>query len=284
MTAQFSFYNRSDSATLSAGSWSAGAPLANLQQGLLSLRARSSNALAASTQFRIDLANTTTIVRLFALARHNLSTAATYRVTAGTTAGGTEVYDSGTLDAWPAVYLPEELEWEDDNFWSGQITADEAEGYPISLIHDCGASYRARYWTFYCTDTSNADGYVELARLWLGPIWSPQINYTPGAGFAWEARDVSEYSLGGVRWTEARPPARVLRLTFKDLSDVEAHGAILDAQRRLGFAGELWVIPDPSDTARGFKRNFLAHFRKLDPIVEAFADRHETNFEMEENL
>ncbi len=284
MPIQFSFYNRADAATLSAGSWQAGAPLANLQQEFLSLRARSTNDDAASTQFRVDLGNTTTIVRLLAIARHNLSTDATYRITAGTTAGASDVYDSGTLDVWPAVYLPQELEWEDDNFWTGQIAASETEGYPISLEHDCGENVRARYWTLAFTDTTNPDGYVELARLWMGPIWEPLRSFAYGAAFGWEARDVSEQSLGGVLFHDRRDPARVLRFTLKALTTTEALGAVLDAQRRLGTAGQLWVRPDPADTARAFKRNFLAHSRRVDPITQAFRNLHEVSYELEEIL
>lgn len=284
MAIQFSFYNRADTATLSAGSWSAGAPLTNLQQSLLSLRARSSDALAASTQMRIDLGNTTTVVRLIAFARHNMTTAATYQITAGTTAGAADSYDSGTLDVWPAVYQSEELEWEDDNFWTGQISAADVAGYPISFEHDCGENVRARYWTIYFTDTANTAGYVELARLWMGPIWEPARNYAFGAGFGWEIRTVNEYSLGGVMFSDVRAPARVLSLRLPHLTATEAFGAVLDAQRRLGTDGELWVIPAPTDTARRFKRNFLAHFRKLDPIRQAFTNLHETALELEELL
>jgi hypothetical protein len=185
---------------------------------------------------------------------------------------------------WPAVYLPEDLEWEDDNWCTGQISASEIEGYPISLMHDCGSNIQARYWRLQITDESNADGYIELARLWMGPLWSPQINYDFGVQFGWEPRSVSEYSLGGVRFTEPRPSARVLKLTLNSLSDAEAYGTILDAQRRLGTAAELVVIPDPADTARAIKRNFLAGFRAFDPLTQAFLDAHSASFEMEERL
>jgi hypothetical protein len=284
MPIQFSFANHADTATLSAGSWLAGAPLANLQQEFLSLRARSTNDDAASTQFRIDLGNATTVVRLFALARHNLTPDATYRVTAGTTAGASNLYDSGTLAAWPSVYASLDLPWEAPNFWLGQITAAEAAGYPIGLVHDCGANIVARYWTFYCTDTANPANYVEFARLWMGALWSPQRNYSCGAQFGWEARDVGEYSLGGVLFSERRAPARVLRLSLKGLNATEAYGVILDAQRRLGTAGQFWVIPQPNDTTRRFKRDFMAHFRKVDPITQAFARVYENALEMEEIL
>lgn len=284
MPISFSFTNHADTATLSGGSWLAGAPLTNLQQELISLRARSTNALAASTKIAVDFGNTTTIVRFIAVARHNLSLSATYRIKAGTTVGGTDVYDSGSQDVWPAIYLPQELEWEDDNFWTGQAGADEIDGYPIAGIHDTGANYRARYWTIEFTDTSNADGYVELARLWIGPLWSPVRNYAFGAEFGWESRDTSEYSLGGVVFSEARQPARVLKLSLKALTSTEAYGTLLDAQRRLGTSGQFWVIPELADLAHYFKRNFLARFRRADPITQAFRNIHETALEMEEIL
>lgn len=284
MTIQFSFYNRADAATLSAGSWQAGAPLTNLQQELLSLRARSTDALEASTQLRIDLGNATTVVRLVAVARHNMSLSATFRVTAGTTAGGTDVFDSGFQDVWQPVYASLDLPWEAPNFWFGRLSADEAEGYPINGFFDTGANYLARYWTIYFKDTANSDGYVEIARLWMGPVWSPQRNYALGAQFGWEARTASEYSLGGVAFHDVRDPARVLRVALKGLNATEAYGALLDVQRQIGTHGQFWVIPEPDDRVRGFKRNFMARFRKADPITQAFKPLFETQLEMEEIL
>ena len=45
-----------------------------------------------------------------------------------------------------------------------------------------------------------------------------------------------------------------------------------------------WQAFSPDDTARRFKRDFLARFRKLDPITQAFHDAHETVLELEEWL
>lgn len=283
MTIQFSFANLADAATLSAGSWQAGAPLANLQQEFLSKRARSTNDDLASTTIRIDF-GAVAIVRLVAIARHNLSRDATYRVFGGSTAGSGDIYDSGTLPVWPAIFLPQDLEWENDNFWTGQISAAETVGYPISLTHDCGGNILARYWRIDFADTTNPDGYVELARLWMGRVWSPTRNYSYGASLTWEARDISEQSLGGVLFHDRRDPARVFRFSLKALTTTEATGAPLDAQRLLGSAGQLWVVPEPADLARGFKRNMLARMRRADPIAQAFRNLHETAFELEEIL
>jgi len=115
---------------------SGSAPLANLQQHLLPKVARSVDLLVISTRLDIDLGSASIIVRFVALARHNITTSATYCITAGTTLGGFDLYDRIALPVWPAVYLPEDLEWEDDNWWEGQITAAEAESYPTALEHD----------------------------------------------------------------------------------------------------------------------------------------------------
>ena len=170
---QFQFYSKAPVATLSGGTWLAAAPLANLQQNLLSLRARSSNLLLASTKINIDLGVSNTPVRMIGVARHNLTRDALVRITAGTTPGGTDLYSTGWIPVWPAVYLPEDLEWEDDNFWTGQLSDDEIVGYPSHGMHDALGNIRARYWAIEINDTANPDGYVELAHLRLGTIWSP---------------------------------------------------------------------------------------------------------------
>jgi hypothetical protein len=124
---------------------SGSAPLANLQQHLLPKVARSVDLLVISTRLDIDLGSASIIVRFVALARHNITTSATYCITAGTTLGGFDLYDRIALPVWPAVYLPEDLEWEDDKWWEGQITAAEAESYPTALEHDVASNIRARY-------------------------------------------------------------------------------------------------------------------------------------------
>lgn len=283
---QFQFYDEAHNATLSGGSWLAGAPLTNLQvqPPQMSLRARSTNDALASTKFQIDLGATPAPFRMVGVARHNLSLDALVRITGGTSPAGSDVFDTGWLDVWPAVYLPEDLEWEDDNFWTGQLSADEIEGYPNAAMADLGANYTARYVTIEFDDTANPDGYVELAHLRLGKLWSPTGNFAPGSSFGWEDRTDSEYSLGGAIYSDVRPSARVLRLTLKRLTRVEGFGKLLDAQRILGTHTPFWVVPSPDDTVRGFKRNFLARFRRVDPITQAFHNVHELVLELEEWL
>ena len=140
----FAAVNLGDSAVLSGGSWQPGLPLANLQQPTLAYVARSVDALATSTRIDIDLGNATTVVRLLGVMRHNLSTAATYRVTAGSTVGGVDGYDSGSLPVWPRIYDYMDLPYGAPNWWSGQISDAEAVNYPLKLLHDTGSNCPAR--------------------------------------------------------------------------------------------------------------------------------------------
>ena len=81
------YANRIGAATISGGSWLAGAPASNVGTWALADTARSSNALTTSTKLRINHGSAVT-ARVLVLVRHNLSSAATVRWMRGTTAGG----------------------------------------------------------------------------------------------------------------------------------------------------------------------------------------------------
>ena len=78
-----SYKNFADTGTLSGGSWQTTLPVSNLQTRKLSQVARSLNATASSTQFRVDLGTDDYAVHLIGLFRHNFSVDATYRIVAG---------------------------------------------------------------------------------------------------------------------------------------------------------------------------------------------------------
>lgn len=279
-----SYANLADAATLSGGSWEAALPLASLQNRLQGKVARSTDDAAASTRIDVDLVDANKIVRLLGLVRHNCSILATYRITAGTSAGASDVYDSGALDVWPSVYLPGDLEWEDDNWWLGTISAEDAEGYPISLWHDAGANVQARYWRIAITDTDNAAGYVQAGRLWMGRVVSPEIGPRFGASLTWEARSEEERSLGGVLYFDERPSARVYTFELAALTNGEAMGWALDLQRVAGNSGEIVIIPDPDDAQRRIKRDILGRLRAMDPLTQFSHGYQSTGYTLEELL
>lgn len=260
--------NRIDEAVLSsAGAWQATLPLANLQDRVLATVARSNMILAVDPDIVMDLGQARRI-GVLALVAHNLSVGATVRVLADEAGDfATPIYDSGFLAVWPAGMLPPELlEWEDDNFWLGTVSAEVRAGYRAPYIHLLPASQIARYWKVVLHDPVNPDGYLQLGRLFISETWQPEVNFSQGAQLGFEDRSVALESLGGTEFFDQRAKYRVQRLALNWLSENEAYSRMLEMQRQLGQTGELLVIPDPSDLANMPQRAFLGRVQRLVPV------------------
>ena len=152
------YANRIGSATISGGSWLAGAPASNVGTWALADTARSSDALSTSTKLRINHGGAVT-ARV--LVRHNLSSAATVRWMRGTTAGGSDVADTGSVAAW--AFTP--------RAYDGAV-------YDVPLLQTEQTS--AQYDEIEITDTGNAAGYVEIGRVFVGPAFDPDIGQAYG--------------------------------------------------------------------------------------------------------
>lgn len=281
---QLSWRNYADTATLSAGSWVSTLPLTNMQRRPLSRVARSSDALTTSTKFRVQLSSATQIVRKVLIWGHTISQTGRIKILAGTTAGASDILDSDWLDVWPAL-APEDLEWEDPNWWFGLLSSDDIEGYPIRFAYDCGDNIQAEYWEIQIDDTSNAAGYIDIGRLWMGPFWQPAISYAPSASLVWEPRSDAQTSRGGVKYFDEQASVRVFSFQLDAITDAEAFGSVLELQRIAGSAREVVVIPDADDTAYAYKRDILGVLRRIEPLVQTdIVDRQTAAFEIEELL
>lgn len=276
------FPNLADEATLSGGTWSTGLPLANLQNRLLSRVARTANALAASTQFDTALVKDRP-VRVLVLVGHNLSLAATYRIRGATTADfAAPVYDSGWLEAWPAVYDTLSLEWEDDRWWDGRLTGEDLAGYIRNLICVLPVAAIARYWRIEMSDTTNAAGYIEIGRLFVSGQWQPVINMSYGMGLGYESNSLVEESIGGTEYFDKRKNNRVLKFGLDWLNHEDAHSRALEIQRQADIHGEIFVIPDADDSAHLLRRSFLGRLKTLSPIENPYYSTYKTAFEIKE--
>lgn len=271
--------NRSDDAVLSGGSWQA--PLANLQTRLLAEVARSTNLQAANTQLSIALTKERPAL-LLALVRHNLSRSATYRLTAGSAADLADLYDSGWLDVWPAIYPQSTLGWDSPSWWDGRIAEEDRAGYPANLVHVLSATVFARYWRLELSDADNPAGYVEAGRLYLAEQWQPIVNCSWGYGIGWEDKSGVEETLDGVEYFDQRPRYRVARFQLQHMSTDEAYGQAFELQRRQGVTGEVFLLSDPDDAIHRMRHSFLGRVRQLSPIEYASYNRHVTAFEIKE--
>lgn len=253
---------------LSGGSWQSDLPLTNLQDRRLHRVARSTDVLAASTQFDIDL-GVARDLRVFAILVLNATSAATVRVRLSNVASdfATPVYDSTAVAILPTG-----------------LTAEQLEGMNVWKTIVASADQAARYVRVEIADTSNPDGYVDVARVVIASGWQPSINMAQGASVGLESATVREETDGGAAVFTEKATRRTLQFTIPNISQDEAFGSAFDMQRIVGLAGQIHFVFDPDDTTHMHRRAMLCTLRRLTAIEYPFANYNSVPFELVEEL
>lgn len=280
------FYrNRADECTLSGGSYSAGAPLNSLLDRDVGNVARTTDTLAASTQFTAALSQLRPI-GVVAIIRTNCGRAATYRVRIYTDAGLTAlVYDSGTVDVWPAWMYPRgSVEWEDPRFWDGRPATEDLPYFSSDVIHPLASNVLGRYIKVEFSDSGNAAGYLEFGRLFVDDGWEPVWNISRGNAVGHEDLSTIAQTPVGKEFFTERDVRRYARFQLAWMTDAERWGRAFDMQRIAKTVNEVLYIRDPSET-HNLKRNaFMGRVRELSPIEDPFVNSNSTSYEIKEIL
>lgn len=266
----FAWGNLADKATLSGGSWTDGLPLGNLKNRKQARVARSTSLAPEATQFVIDL-GVSTIWRVIALVAHNFGLDAQWRVTAGSDAAVTSPsYDSGWVDAWPAVYGSDELEWESDNFWSGQYSAAELAGLNPTLIHRPDQLRSERYVKVEILDPLNVNSFVQIGRLFIANGWAATTGILVGAAFGLSDETEVQKAYGGAEIFDIKRRRREATIELAPLEESESYGKAFEMMRQAGIAGEVLFIWSGTDTSRALQRQFLGRMQRLNPIQHPY--------------
>lgn len=268
----------SDAGTFSGGSWVSTLPLANLVTKQVSRVARSTNALATSTKFVVDLGRPFSISQMI-LIGHNLSGTGAIRWRLSDSAGGSPAsYDVTTPALTPTIPFGS-LPW-GAMPWDG-IDPTIYPGGQIN-IHNIPESIYARYILIDITDTGNADGYVQIGRFLAGDPWSPRININWDSQIGYVDDSRVRRSLGGQLYVSEQRRRRQMAMQFDCLSENEA-AAALNMMLRLGVGGDLFVTYDSDDApAVLFQRSFYASMVKLDPTIHRYLDLYRWSLSVEE--
>lgn len=253
-------------ATFSGGNWSASFPLTNLQNNLLSKLARSTDATAAYTQFVVTYAAIKDC-QILALLNHNITYNGTIRVRGYSDAGLTTlVHDYGTQNVWPLT-----------------MSVDEYAVYPNNWIFPCTLA-SARYWKVEIVDTTNAAGYIQFGRFWLGPVaLNPQIGFPEGSQLGYESRTILNEALDGTPWfNRTALPRRSFVGTLPRLTAEEKRTALI-MQKTLDTSGEMIFVRNNADSAQDMLlQAFPCFARKVSPLRLAYLQNSEMPVEFVE--
>lgn len=260
-TCMLAYPDKTLNATLSEGSWLTALPLNNLKTTDLATVARSSDATTASTKFKVDFGSSQA-VRILSLYKHNLTDAATVKITGSNNSNMSAPVYAGSFVTVPAALT----------------------GYQKVYTLILSADTTARYWRIEISDTSNPAGYVQLARCLLMTAWTPTLNMSYGAGIQPVTDTERERTLGGVDYFDERDARRACKFSLDYLALTEAMQQ-LDLQMSLGIHSELLFVYTSDDTGQTLmRRSWLATLRELSAIEYPAYDRHSVAYEVMEIL
>lgn len=250
--ALFGFPRVTPNYTLSGGTWSVTYPLTHLLVLPLSKVARSTAATLVSTV--IDGTTTTPqTAGMIALVRHNLTLAATIKLTCWTTSARTVTSFVGAFESvWPAGWTMTATEQANAVWtWYKRFGAAGSAGLTVGAFR------------IEINDTANPAGYVQAGFVELSQVFEVRYNFEWGLqyGFNWRS-EVSE-AIGGAEYVDRRQKPRVVRGTFPNTIRSEAMTKHFEMQRQYDFNTPFLFVPMPDETAH-YPRTIMLG-RQMDP-------------------
>lgn len=251
-------------ATFSGGSYESEFPLELAKETPLTDVARTTDDTNASTQFAMTFSRRRTVGAI-AVGNHNLSVEGRvrYRVYNDESPRVLQ-HDSDWVDAWPAVFSSDELEWEDPNFWFGTPTAEDRARYTPTLIYLLPTPVIFGYQvTVEFDDGTNEDGYVQFGFAFVSNWWQPEQNVEDGFEFevddsassTTQARDGSEYH-------DKQKRFRRVSMDFTRLQEQEAFNQLYLNMTDLGTTGPLLFVYHQEASVYSIQRQFLARMSR----------------------
>lgn len=259
--------NLATDATLSGGVWSEDLPLGNLKTiRLVSEPARvADNSDLADSQFECDLGRSYPI-SVIALLGTTLDVAARIRLTLAEDATFSAVVQTvGWQDCFPALYATTQLEWEFDNWWTGQPEQADIDLYGGNVIVVLQTPVTCGALRVELDDTTNA-GETDIGHLFVARALPMEFNFAWGSEKAVAARSVVDEMPSGAEVIERRRSRRTLSLSYGFLTEDE-QARLADIAQRNGYQAPLIVVPDPGRPGAFFREVFLGRMAELPAVT-----------------
>lgn len=239
------FENLVDTATLSASSAVSTLPVTNLQDYEPSIVWRPTGCTAEYVQS--DLGSSQTVQAVIAW-NHNWTNASAVRLRVSDNSDmSSPTYDSGSVDGWTSIVGAGE----------GGAGLGGVGGAPVLSAFNQYRFYRVlllpsgtmgRYVRLDIVDPTNAAGYVQMGRLFIGGYVQPTINFSYGWKLGWKDLGSTVRTDSGSARLNRRGKYRTLDLTFDFLEEGEALTWGDDIGRIVGSSRDMFVVPEPDAT------------------------------------
>lgn len=278
--------NHANTATISGGAWEPELPARQLLDPTFAEQARSIDANPANTQVLLTLARFLP-VGVVAIAAHNLTAVANWRVTVYFDAAATDVaWQSDWLRVWPAVYATSELEWEYDNFWGGEFDDDDRASFtPLATLFLPNVQI-ARAVRVEIDDSGNPAGFVSVGRVFVSNVWQPTYNMSYGVQWGYDI-DTEFETAGDANRTEYADPAtpkRTVSFALEHLDREEGFRRALAAQRQIGLHGEILYAEGGQATPESFASTILARQVQVNPLTHPYFGTYANSMALREIL
>lgn len=239
---------------------------------------------ATSAQIDVDLGSSK-IIDLLAIINHNFTVNATIRWRLSAVSNfSTTVYDSGTVDVWPAIEDFGSSPWGVFT-WGGKPTQAIADLYTANVFAVLSDAKIARYVRVDISDSTNAAGYLQAGRLIVGPAYQPTINYANGVEFEFIDESRVTKSRGGQTFVDEVEKFRRIRFDLINLPEAEIFGNVFNALDRIkGISQDVLVIPQPDEPTTWITQNIYGRISSTAPIVNSALDFYGRRIEIEEMI
>lgn len=217
-------------------------------------------ATAGAPWLRVDIQGSRN-VGVIAFMRVNLTPAGKIRVRASNSDPDVLtglVYDSGLVDA----------------------NVDARFGMAIHLLPEGGKN--AQYWRIDLSDTGL--DYYEAGRLFIGPAWSPSVNYSYGWRQGYTDLSKRSRSRGGQTYVDSNRTYRYFAVTFDYLTKEEAEEALLEMDRIIGLRGDVLAVLDPDDTNSPGRSSIWGQLQELSAVVNPQFEVYQKSIQIEERI
>lgn len=165
-------------------------------------------------------------VQAFALVDHNLTLAGTVQIEAWDDAiGGTNLVLNTTLQSYQPTYgygVPaygSGLYGGYDIYVNGLSIADARAVLRPILMTQIAPALNARYWRITLNDPGLT--YYQAGRVYLGPGWSPSVNFSFGSTKSRQNRTRRRESRGGQYYGNPRTDRTILQFSLDWLNDAD---------------------------------------------------------------